>query len=479
MKIFLKIKLILFFTTVFYALYGQDSHYWSENYGNKSMLLSGTVNASVSDLGAVFYNPGRIGLIDNPAFAINAEVYKLNYIKIEDGVNEGSDLKKKTFGGAPSLAAGSFNLPFLKNHRFVYSFLTRQSTNTDFFIRVEKKGDVVEAIPGEELFNGKLDFNSSFKDEWIGLTWAPPVSENIGIGLSNFVSVLNKNSFIGLDMHTLDERNKVAELLMNRKYSFNTYGLLWKFGMAWKSNVLNLGLTVTTPRINVINSGSVLFEEYLINVDVTGDGETDDNYKFNTQNDLESAFHTPWAVGLGAGIQLKKGVIHLSTEWYSKVPEYTLLKTNPFEVQSTGEILEFQVVNELKSVFNFGIGVEWLLNEKISAYASFATDFSAATSGFTDFAEFDTQASNSNLQADFYQFGGGVSIETRIIEITLGATYRGATDEIDRPINFPDEDDIPVFNNNEKSSLYIKQWSFILGFTFLNFESILDKSNKN
>jgi len=119
------------------------------------------------------------------------------------------------------------------------------------------------------------------------------------------------------------------------------------------------------------------------------------------------------------------------------------------------------------------------LNEKISAYASFATDFSAASSGFTDFAEFDTQASNSNLQADFYQFGGGVSIETRIIEITLGATYRGATDEIDRPINFPDEDDIPVFNNNEKSSLYIKQWSFILGFTFLNFESILDKSNKN
>ena len=44
---------------------GQDGHYWSEDFGNKSMLLSGTANASVDDLGAVFYNPGRLGQIEN------------------------------------------------------------------------------------------------------------------------------------------------------------------------------------------------------------------------------------------------------------------------------------------------------------------------------------------------------------------------------------------------------------------------------
>jgi hypothetical protein len=39
----------------------QDGHYWSENYGNKSMLLSGTVNASVTDLGLYFTT--RVGWV--------------------------------------------------------------------------------------------------------------------------------------------------------------------------------------------------------------------------------------------------------------------------------------------------------------------------------------------------------------------------------------------------------------------------------
>ena len=34
--------------------FSQPGYYWSENFGNKSVLLSGTVNASAEDLGAVF-----------------------------------------------------------------------------------------------------------------------------------------------------------------------------------------------------------------------------------------------------------------------------------------------------------------------------------------------------------------------------------------------------------------------------------------
>ena len=65
----LKIVCVLM-TLPFLQVNAQDGHYWSENFGNKSMLLSGTVNASVTDLGAVYYNPGRLGQIENPAFVI-------------------------------------------------------------------------------------------------------------------------------------------------------------------------------------------------------------------------------------------------------------------------------------------------------------------------------------------------------------------------------------------------------------------------
>ena len=107
-----------------FNLNAQDGNYWSEQYGTRSMLLSGTVNASVSDLGAVFYNPGRLGQIENPAFVISAKVYEWTTLRIKDAEEGKIDLKQSNFGGAPSLLAGTFSVPFMKKHKFAYSFLT-------------------------------------------------------------------------------------------------------------------------------------------------------------------------------------------------------------------------------------------------------------------------------------------------------------------------------------------------------------------
>jgi len=477
MKVYLKIILIFFLTGNVYCLFGQDGHYWSQSFGNKSMLLGGTVNASASDLGAVFYNPGRLGLIRNAAFAINAEVYELNTLTVENGVNEGVDFEKKKFGSAPSLAAGSFKIPFLENHNFAYSFLTRQNNETDFFIRVEREGDNIATIPGDELYNGKLRFDSRFKEEWIGLSWSPPISEKVGIGLSNFVSTLNKSSLVGINMFTLDENNKVASFIKNRSYSYDSYGLLWKLGMAVSLSKVNLGLTITTPRINIINSGSVQFEEYLINIDTTGNGETNDAYLYNIQNDLKSTYHSPWAVGLGAGFHFNKVILHFSTEWYSKVSKYSILQTEPFVGQSIGDTVSFQLTDELNSVINFGVGMEFILSEKLTAYASYATDFSAAISDITGFSEYENEAFNTASQANFSQFGGGVSIDTKNLGITVGVIYRGASQEIKPPANFPEEADKPVFESDETSTLKTGKWSFILGFTFPSFDQLLEKGD--
>jgi hypothetical protein len=444
----------------------QDGHYWSENYGNKSMLLSGTVNASVNDLGAVFYNPGRLGQIENPAFVISAKVYEWNTIKVEDGIAEGVDLKKSKFGGAPSLVAGTFTVPFLKNHKFAYSFLTRQRTQADFFIRVEKEGDIIEAIPGSEIFNGKLSYNTDFREEWIGLTWSPPLGKKLSFGLSSFISSINKSVSLDLDMKTLDENNQVASLSINRQYNYGTDGLIWKMGLAWDLNSIKLGMTVTTPKVKIRGKGSSLNEAYLIGVDTTGDGTNDDLYLFNIQEDLKSAFHSPWAIGLGVGFHFKKAIIHLSAEWYDKVALYNIIETAPFIVQSTGEELYFTLMDQLEAVINFGIGIELNLSEKSSFYTSFATNYSGVTSNIVRFAENKQEAYNSTLRADFLKFGSGFVLNTRWAEVTLGATYTGASQDFERPINFPDEGDDPIFDSNNTSTLKFTQWRIILGFSF-------------
>lgn len=474
-KIIYFILILTIFVGPKVKLLAQDGHYWSEDYGNKSMLLSGTVNASVNDLGAVFYNPGRLGQIENPAFVISAKVYEWSTIKVEDGVAQGVDLKKNKFGGAPSLVAGTFTVPFLKKHKFAYSFLTRQRTQADFFIREEKEGDIIEAIPGNEIFNGKLSYDTDFREEWIGLTWAPPIGKKLSFGLSSFYSSVNKSVSLALDMKALDENNQVASLSIDRQYSYGTDGLIWKMGLAWDLYPVRLGMTVTTPKVNISGKGSSLNEAFLIGVDTTGDGYNDDLYLFNIQEDLKSAYHSPWAIGLGVGFHFKRAIIHLSAEWYDKVALYDIIETRPFMVQSTGEELRFKLMDKLDPVINFGIGVELNLNEKSSFYTSFATNYSGVTSNIVRFVENKQEAFNSTFQADFLKFGGGFVLNTRWAEVTLGATYTGATQDFERPINFPDEGDEPIFESSATSTLKFTQWRIILGFSF----PFVDQVKKN
>ena len=51
-----------------------QTNYKYENFGNRSILLNGNVTGSVDDLGATYYNPARLALIEDPVFAINAKI---------------------------------------------------------------------------------------------------------------------------------------------------------------------------------------------------------------------------------------------------------------------------------------------------------------------------------------------------------------------------------------------------------------------
>ncbi len=68
--------------------FSQGGHYWSEQYGTRSILMSGSVIGGTEDLGAVYYNPGRLALIENAAFLLSANLYELSTLKLIDAVDE-------------------------------------------------------------------------------------------------------------------------------------------------------------------------------------------------------------------------------------------------------------------------------------------------------------------------------------------------------------------------------------------------------
>lgn len=459
-----KIYFVIIYIGIHSTAFAQDAHYWSEQFGNKSMLLGGTVNASVHDLGLVFYNPGRLAQIENPAFVLSAKVYEYTKTTVEDGIGEGKDLSESNFGGAPSLIAGTFKVPFLKGHSFAYSFLTRFRNNGGFDVRATAPEDELAENTKYTELSAKIGSKNSFSEEWYGLTWSNNLNEILSVGVSTFGYLSQSDGRLELQMQGLTKTDSVDMLNYNRELNFSTFGFLWKAGLAAEFNKINLGLTITTPKINVSGNGTTLYEDFVTGIDSLAGKAINDVYIENYQEDLPANLNSSWAVGLGIGIKLPNTVIHLSSEWFDKVDAYTIMEADEFIGQQPEDTINFRLVDELASVINFGIGLEHSFSKKIDAYASFATDFSAVSSDASAIYEFDRdEISNSQFDGDIFHFAGGVSLNLSWAELTLGASHGASDRTIKRPLNLGGD---VILDPDANSKLHYSRWRFIVGFSF-------------
>ena len=55
---------------------GQDAQYWDIQYGPVGQLLGGQVVGSTRDLSATYYNPGGLGLGEDPDFLLSVQGFK-------------------------------------------------------------------------------------------------------------------------------------------------------------------------------------------------------------------------------------------------------------------------------------------------------------------------------------------------------------------------------------------------------------------
>lgn len=459
-----------------YLVKGQDGHYWTQQYGTRSMLLSGSVIGGVEDLGAVFYNPGRLGQIENPAFLLSADVYQWTRVNVTDAFGESEDASRSDFGGVPSLVAGTFKIGFLKNHRFAYSVLQRQSIDLNFSYKNEVEGDVLENYPGSEFFGAEIRLRQKVKDQWASLTWSYPFTENFSAGLTTTVSIFNQEKGNIIELQALSSTNQTAIYRFNRGFSINQYALLWKAGLSYNLNKAIIGLTVTTPSVALKGDGNYRLERFFSGIEGITPDSVSDIYTTSRQNNLPVTIKKPWAVGAGITFPFgKRSRIHLSSEWYSNISQYTIMEAEPHVSQSTGDTINFALVDELNSVLNFGIGYELYIQEKISLYGSFSTDFSAVAQDPILLASNKPVASNSVFTTDYYHFGGGVVLALKGVNLTLGTTYTGGKQDFSRPVDFPDEEDDGIFDEDEIATLGWQRWRLVFSFSVRFLEDIEKK----
>jgi hypothetical protein len=143
-----------------------------------------------------------------------------------------------------------------------------------------------------------------------------------------------------------------------------------------------------------------------------GDGDPDDFLAADYQDRQDTAYRTPFSAAAGLTFKLRKVRFYLSTEWYASVRPYTVVDAEDFAAQSTGETLSTDVTQELASVFNLGIGLEWFYSARFKGYASFTTDYSAKRPG--------TETNLSITDWDIRHFVTGAEFDVDDWKLTAG-----------------------------------------------------------
>jgi hypothetical protein len=348
----------------------QDSNYWSTGYGTRAQLLGGVVIGSPGDISSVYYNPGALALAPNTEFLLAGNAFQYMRVSVANGSGPRRDLVSSTVTTVPSLLAGE--LPVLKHDRLAYSYLTRQQVDLDMEQRLTTVS--VPILPNATFAAFDLQYHQSVSESWYGLTWAHQLSPTLGIGVTPALALRSQRTIASLFAMAENAGGQQAVLQQTRDFDFLHWRLLARLGLSGVRDSLTYGVTFTTPGLGLFGGGA-----YRQSVNLTDQSGTVGNViGASYQDGLKADYRSPSGAGAGASFGWGSMRIHAAAEWWGKVDLYNVLEGEPFVIKTPigDSTVTTTVAEDLKSVFNWGIGLEQRFTPSVSGYASYHTDHS-------------------------------------------------------------------------------------------------------
>jgi hypothetical protein len=426
----------------------QDTHYWSIQYGPVGQLVGGQLIGGVSDLSATFYNPGALVLRNESSYLLSTESVQWELISTEVPADISVvDTSSSRFGAAPSLLAGVLPRWFGEDTRLAWSFLTRQKLD----VRLGQR--LTDPLAGDGVHSAAESYyDQRVEEDWAGLTLSRPLSPSLGIGATWYGVYRGQRARNELSLQGVAPDGSSVAVSGVTDFDYSHYGMLLKLGVAWQTAGWNAGVSVTTPTLGVFGSGDAGYTLSLAGTDADGNGRPDPPFLATEDVEgLDSDYHSPWAVGFGASRRVGKTRLYLSAEWYGAVDSFTVLAL------PDGSPAIETLTQRLDSVLNAGVGVEHVVDDDVSVYGAFHTDFSAAA-----------QSAASTVAIsdwDLYHFSGGASFRVRDNRFTLGASW--ATGSKNRTLDSPvPPESLPGTSLGEPVDIRYSKITFLLGFMF-------------
>jgi len=415
----------------------QDAHYWTYGYGPIGQLTEGTLVGGVSDLSAVFYNPGALALLDKPRFVVGLTSVELANIDVPGAAGEGLNADQLVFDIVPSLLAGHVGGHDLADH-FAFAFLSRHDADWDLGLSdVRVSGAEPDARAGFGRVRQRL------VEYWVGGTWSHRFSSRLSVGVSPFAAYRAQRSRRSLSLHEISG-GATRTAFVASEYEYNHARLLAKAGLAWRPGPWQLGITLTAPGFGVWSSGKVVF-----NASATGD-VANPILSASTQTGLDATYHAPWSVAGGATWRHNGTAIHTTGEWFSAVDVYDILRPVPAAVAGRQETLPLVYRGEADGAACYGLGLEQRISNRLVLYGGAAHNESAYVPERDSFAAWDLTDVTS-----------GFTFETSRATLAFGLGYAWGTNRIPQAIVPPDQTEPAVLREAR-----FRRWTISVGATF-------------
>jgi hypothetical protein len=381
---------------------GQDSQYWTLQYGPVAELLGGVVVGSSRDLSASYYNPGALALAKDPSVLASVESFQATRI-VSEAVPPLLDFRDLDIRPAPSLFAVALPRRFSGSHTWVFSGLTRQ----DFDIRLDN-WLVGEQAGGEALLDQNLT------ETWFGLSWAHGAGQRVGLGVTTYVAYRGQRTRREFSGGASAPAGSTGAVLLVEDFDYSNYRALWKAGIAVTLDAWDVGLSVTTPSVRLLGSGQASYTRSAIGGD-PGTGQITTAVHVRHEEDLGSHYQSPWSVAAGAAWRRGHNTFHVTSEWFDAVEAFDVLDMGGFAGDPAAARLMGRLRQRARSVVNVGVGFERRAGERFSYYGAFTTD--------RTFAEKSAEPGHSLSTWDIFHVTAGTSLQVRQAKFTLGVAY--------------------------------------------------------
>ncbi len=454
----------------------QDTHYWSQQAGPRSSVLGGAVVAGVRDNSALFYNPGALGLIRNKNISVSATGYEFDQVYVKNGAGTGIDLRSRTLQAMPLIISGIFRMDSHPRHTLGYCLITRDQFNIKMAARNEGVLNVLNDLtsPGPEDYIGQYTFRSSVYEMLTGWAYGYKISEKVSAGIGNYGAYRSyrADTWIATRAVPVDSASqftaRIASYDEMKSIELKNIRTVFKAGIAVDLNRLKIGLTITSPSINVLGWSTVGEDIAVHDMDISGSGIPVNFVASDRQEGLASDYKTPPSIALGLQYTMNTTMIGAAFEWFGHVASYNMVTPDDKDlVKPTGIVhlssAQYLRISEYKrSVFNLAVCIEKSLGSKYVLGGSFRTN-----------QTFTVRDSLSDVRVNFTDwnishFVAGLTRKKEKSDITAGLAYAtGHNQNRNQWINLSEPVESRFLTGPlGKTSVKYSSVSLIIGYTY-------------